>query len=109
MRTVDIHNDNQNENRVRYDIDNEIAFAKREKDKLLCLIVGYGSSGKSHKVKNYAIMYLDELKEKKRIVDYILGNDIDIFNPKYQTFKGRENIPEDIKKSHNLGIIIVKV
>lgn len=109
MRTCDLHNDKQSYERVKYDLANEIRFAKREADKLLCIISGYGSTGGSHKIKNYLIELLDEYKAKNTIKDYILGDDIDIFNVKYQSFIGREKIPESIKKSHNKGIILVSV
>ena len=109
MRNYDIHNNSQNKDSVKYELDKEIRSTKREKDRLLCLIVGYGSSGGSHKIKNYVIEYLDEYKECGFIKDYIIGSDIDIFNTKYQSFKGKEKIPENVKKEHNPGVIIVLV
>ena len=62
MKTADIHSDSENYDALIKKIDVEIRFAKREKDKLLCLIVGYGSSGGSHKIKNNTISILEELK-----------------------------------------------
>ena len=109
MRTYDIHNNNQNKDSVKYELDKEIRSTKREKDRLLCLIVGYGSTGGTHKIKNYVIEYLDEYKVTGFVKDYILGSDIDIFNLKYQSFKGKENMPEILKKERNSGIILVLV
>lgn len=109
MRTYDIHNDKQNKERVKYELDKEIRSTKREKDRLLCLITGYGSTGGSHKIRNYVIEYLDEYLIAGFVKDYIMGYDIDIFNPKYQAFKGKENIPEKLKKERNGGIILVLV
>ena len=109
MRTTDMHSDSENQARIKYELENEIRFAKRESDKLLCIISGYGSTGGTHKIRNYLIELLDEYKSTKRIKDYILGEDIDIFNVKYQSFIGKEKIPESIKKSHNKGIILVSV
>ncbi len=109
MKTADIHSNSENYDTLVDKINIEIKFAKREKDKLLCLIVGYGSSGGSHKIKNNTIMILDELRKANKIKDYILGSDIDIFNIKYQSFIGHENIPEMYKNKANSGIIIVHV
>ena len=109
MRIYDIHNNSQNKDTVKYELDKEIKSTKREKDRLILFIVGYGSSGGSHKIKNYVIEYLDEYIKTGFIKDYIIGSDIDIFNPKYQKFKGRENIPENVKKEHNPGTILVLV
>ena len=109
MRMYDIHNNNQNKDTVKYELDKEIKSTKRESDRLLYLIVGYGSSGGSHKIKNYVIEYLDLYIKSGLIKDYIIGSDIDIFNSKYQAFKGREKLPENVKKERNPGAIIVLV
>ena len=109
MRMYDIHNNNQNKDTVKYELDKEIKSTKRESDRLLYLIVGYGSSGGSHKIKNYVIEYLNEYIKTGFVKDYIIGSDIDIFNPKYQQFKGREKLPENVKKERNPGVIIILV
>ena len=108
MINYDIHNDKQGFDRIKYDLDIQIKFAKREKDRLLCLIVGYGSTGGTHKIKNNAIEILEEYKKNNRIKDYLLGDNLDIFNPLYQSFKGKDNIPSNLKNI-NPGIIIILV
>ena len=80
--------------------------AKRS-EKIVEVITGYGSSGGTSKIKNEAIKVLDELKESNFIKDYICGNDLDIFNLKYQNFKYRSLIGEDVKRSRNPGAIYI--
>lgn len=109
MRTVDIHSDNENLNTLEYKIKMEISLSKKTKDKLLCFIVGYGSKGGSHRIKNNTIDILEGLKSKRQIKDYILGSDIDIFNEKYQKFIGKDNVPNELKNKKNPGIIIVSL
>lgn len=105
MRSVDLHSDCENINTLKYKLEIEFSFA-RKSDRLLCLIVGYGSKGGTHKIRNNVIELLEEYKGKK-IKDYILGNDIDIFNSKYHSFLGKDRIPEELKKTTNPGIILV--
>lgn len=107
MRTVDVHSDCENLNTLMYKLNIEFKFARREPDKLLCLIVGYGSNGGSHKIRNNVITLLDEYKDSNRIKDYILGSDIDIFNFKYQSFLGKDKIPVEFKNRVNPGVILV--
>ena len=80
--------------------------AKRS-DKIVEVITGYGSSGGTSKIKNEAIRYLDELKESNYIKDYICGNDLDIFNLKYQNFKYRSLLSEESKRRCNPGAIYI--
>ena len=81
-----------------------IKFAKNSKFKVIALIVGYGSSGKSHKIKTNFITILEEYKQNKLIKDYLKGEDLDIFNKKYQEFKYKEALKE---AKYNKGIIYV--
>ena len=71
------------------------------------VITGYGSTGGTSKIKNAVIVRLEELKTQKYIKDYICGNELDIFNAKYQNFKYRDLIPEDVKKIRNSGAIYI--
>jgi hypothetical protein len=80
--------------------------AKRS-EKIVEVITGYGSSGGTSKIKNEAIRYLDELKESNYIKDYICGNDLDIFNLKYQNFKYRSLLSEESKRRCNPGAIYI--
>ncbi len=106
MITIDLHG--MNIDSALYNLDNHIKMAKKDKDRLLYVITGYGSSGKTHKIKNNVIDKLDEYKSTNYIKDYLLGNEIDIFNTKYQSFPNK-NIPENIKNDRNLGAILVAV
>lgn len=80
--------------------------AKRS-EKIVEVITGYGSSGGTSKIKNEAIRLLDELKESNYIKDYICGNDLDIFNLKYQNFKYRSLLSEESKRRCNPGAIYI--
>lgn len=88
-----------------YDLDLTIKLCKKQKDKICGLIVGYGSSNKSHKIKTAFLDILEEKKNKKIIKDFICGEDLDIFSSKYLNFKYRDLIPESEKKIKNKGII----
>ena len=106
MITIDLHG--MNVDSAIYNLNNHLKMAKKDKDRLLYIITGYGSSGKTHKIKNKVIEVLDEYKMNKYIKDYLLGSEIDIFNLKYQSFPNK-NIPENIKNERNLGAILVAV
>jgi hypothetical protein len=79
----------------------------KRSESIVEVITGYGSSGGSSKIKNAVINKLEEYKENKYIKDYICGNELDIFNSKYQTFQYKSLISEDIKKRRNPGAIYV--
>lgn len=79
----------------------------KRSEKIVEVITGYGSSSGSCKIKNEAIKYLEELKEISYIKDYICGNDLDIFSLKYQNFKYKSLISEDVKKRCNPGAIYI--
>lgn len=81
-----------------------IKFAKNSRFKVVALIVGYGASGKSHKIKTNFVTTLEEYKQKKLIKDYLKGEDLDIFNKNYQEFKYKEDLKE---AKYNKGIIYV--
>ena len=90
-------------------IDHLDIFLKEVKrsEKIVEVITGYGSTGGTSKIKNAVIVRLEELKTQKYIKDYICGNELDIFNLKYQTFKYRDLIPENVKKIQNSGAIYI--
>lgn len=108
MYEVDIHSNKETVEVALYNLKIAINMAKKEPDKLLKVVVGYGSTGKSHKIKTSVIEKLDEYKNNKFIKDYLLGENIDIFDVKYQNFKGKDRIP-DKEKSLNKGIILILV
>lgn len=107
MLTRDIHSNKESVSSALYDLNESIKMARRDKDKLLCLIIGYGSKGTSHKIKTAVIEYLEELKIKNQIKDYLLGSDIDIFNIKYQKFTHKDKIPDLDKKHPNPGVVYI--
>ena len=90
-------------------IDHLDIFLKEVKrsEKIVEVITGYGSTGGTSKIKNAVIERLEELKTQKYIKDYICGNELDIFNLKYQNFKYRDLIPEYVKKIRNSGAIYI--
>lgn len=79
---------------------------KRE-EKIVEVITGYGSTGGSSKIKNAVIKRLEEYKENNYIKDFICGDELDIFNPKYQNFKYLSLIPIEVKKIRNKGAIYI--
>lgn len=79
---------------------------KRE-EKIVEVITGYGSTGGSSKIKNAVIKRLEEYKESNYIKDFICGDELDIFNPKYQNFKYLSLIPTEVKKIRNKGAIYI--
>lgn len=79
---------------------------KRE-EKIVEVITGYGSTGGSSKIKNAVIKRLEEYKKNNYIKDFICGDELDIFNPKYQNFKYLSLIPTEVKKIRNKGAIYI--
>lgn len=106
MYTLDIHSCGETIPVAISKLETGLSFARRDKDKLLCLITGYGSTGKTHKIKTAVLEYLEENKGKK-FKDYILGSDLDIFFVKYQSFKYGNRIPESEKRLKNPGCIYI--
>jgi hypothetical protein len=106
MYTVDIHYAGATKLSAKYNIDESIKIARREKDKLLCLIVGRGNGG-THKIKTETINILSEYKNENKIKDFICGSDLDLFSSIYLNFKFKERIPELEKKKKNPGAIYV--
>ncbi|MDE5547233.1 MAG: hypothetical protein K2M84_04825 [Anaeroplasmataceae bacterium] len=104
MYTVDLHLKNETVETACYNLMEIIKLARSSKERVLCLIVGYGSTGGTHKIKTAVLNRLTELKEKNQIKGFLEGNEVDMFNPKYQSLKGHELIP---KRTYNKGEIIV--
>ncbi len=103
----DIHSNKETVDQALYDLEQSIKLCKRSKDKLLALIVGYGSSSGHHMIKTAVLLKLDEYKEKNFIKGYIEGNKLDIFDSEYQKFKYKDLIPEEDKRRKNPGIIYI--
>ena len=105
MITIDIHSNHETVSDAISMLDSAIKLGRKEKDKIICLIVGYGSKGTSHKIRSAVIEKLEELKEKRNIK----GSDIDIFNQKKQKFIGKDRISEEEKKKRNPGAIYISL
>lgn len=107
MYTADLHCKGETVDTALYNLKQAFILARRSKEKTVCLIVGYGSTGGTHKIKTAVLYELERLAAQKQIKDYILGAELDIFNPKYQTLNGREWIDEACLKRKNPGEVIV--
>ena len=106
MYTVDIHYQGSTRLSTKHNIDESIIIARREKDKLLCLIVGKGNGG-THKIKSESLLILNDYKANNKIKDFICGCDLDIFSSVYLNFKYRDRIPQVEKIKKNAGSIYV--
>ena len=103
---IDIHSNKETKEQALYNLQAHIKMCRRTKDKVLYIIVGYGSTSGKHIIRNHVLELALELKEKKQIKDYILGSELDIFNPKYQSFKYKDLISEEEKRIKNPGMIV---
>ncbi len=109
MLNVDIHSNKETVSTALYNMDQAILLAKKQPDKLLCLIIGYGSKGTSHKIHTAVIEKLQEYVKTKRIKGYILGSKLDIFDLDYQKFPYKDKIPNIDKQRKNPGAVYVAV
>lgn len=109
MLTRDIHANKETVATAIYDLAQSIKLARSMKERVLCIIVGYGSKGTAHKIQTAVLEELVKLKEKNQIREYIRGNELDIFNSNYQRLKFSHLIPENEKKEKNYGKIFIIV
>lgn len=107
MLTRDIHSNKETVDVALYDLKQTILLAKKQKEKVIALIVGYGSKGKTHKIQTAVLEALEEFNNKHFIRGYIKGNDLDIFSPVYHSFKFKELIPDSEKRLCNPGVIYI--
>ena len=107
MYTVDLHLKKETVDTAIANLYSSINIARRTKEKLICLIVGYGSTGGTHKIKTAIENELNELKNKNQIKGFINGNELDIFNVKYQNFKYKMLLTEEVKRSKNPGAVYI--
>lgn len=106
MRSRDIHYGMPTVTNALEHLDLFLKEVKRN-EKIVEVITGYGSTGGSSKIKNAVIKRLLEYKEKNYIKDFICGNELDIFNSKYQNFKYISLLTPEIKKMQNKGAIYI--
>lgn len=107
MYTVDLHLKNETVQTALYNLKQAIGLARKTKEHVICLIVGYGSTGGTHKIKTVVVEQLEQLKLTHQVKDYIEGTDIDIFNPKYQNLQGKKWLDSDLQKRRNKGEVFV--
>lgn len=107
MLTIDIHYGKPTVDTALSNLDSQLRIFKKQGHKSICVITGYGSTTGKHKIKTAAIDYLEELKGKHQIKDFILGENINIFNSKYQNFLYKELLDDEIKQRTNPGFVIV--
>ncbi len=108
MITKDIHSNKETVVDALYMLDLAIKEAKRDKDRILCLITGYGSKGGTHKIRTAVIERLEDYKKSNRIKAYIIGSDID-YSDKYIEFLKFAQGFYNVEKQHNSGIIYISV
>ena len=109
MYTIDLHLKKESVQSAIYNLHEAIKLARRTKERVICLIVGYGSTGGTHKIKSSILIELDDMKSKNQIREYIIGSDIDIFNINYQNFKNKNLLDKKLFTQKNPGQIIVIV
>ncbi len=107
MYTVDLHLKKETVESALFNLNQGIQIMRKSKEHVGCFIVGYGSSGGSHKIKTAVLEELEKKYSSHQIKGYLIGSEVDIFNVKYQQLKGKEWIPEEVKKRKNPGEIIV--
>jgi len=73
IRVVNIKEDNPNSDYALYLLDQEIKYSKAVGNRVIIVIHGYGSHGQGGVIKQRLKEYLPELKKKKIIEDYVLG------------------------------------
>lgn len=106
MFTMDIHSNKETKKDAIKMLEEALAFGRKDKDKLLCIITGYGSTSGHGRIKQAIIEILDSWKGNK-IKDYLLGNELDIFNSKYQNCKYTSRLPKEELRSQNPGKIYI--
>lgn len=107
MFVCDIHSNFETVDTAMYNMKETINLARRQREKVICFIVGYGSKGGSHKILSAAEEALTIMKEKNNIKDFIKGNHLDMFDSRYLEFKYKELIPNEEKRRKNPGAIFV--
>ena len=107
MFIVDLHRSGATVSSALYELEQGIKLARKSKERVICFVVGYGSSGGSHKIKSAILEELANKKSKNQVKEFIVGNDIDLFNFNYLNMKFRNLIPDEVKRKKNPGEIIV--
>lgn len=106
MITRDIHSNKETINDALYALDIALKDAKRDPDRILCLITGYGSKGGTHKIQTNILLKLEEYLKINKIKAYILGSDID-YGTKYIEFLKMAPKFYNVEKQVNKGVIYI--
>lgn len=107
MYTVDLHPKDATVSSAIENLKQSLKLCRQTKEKVACFIVGYGSTGGTHKIKTAILEELDQLLQAHQIKGFIIGSEIDIFNPKYQNLKGREYLDKECQRRQNPGEVFV--
>lgn len=107
MTEVDIHYGKPTVETALESLKFHLKSSKSRRENVLTVVVGYGSTGGTHRIKNATIDYLDSLINLNQIKGFICGNELDIFNSKYQNFRYKDLIPDSEKRKMNPGVIYI--
>lgn len=109
MYIADIHEDMPLVKEALTLFDKALSHAMNNKLKIFALVVGYGSTGGTSKIKSACITRLKNLKKDNSIKDFICGNEFDPFNKHYQELKTelKSLIPKEELKKRNDGMIYI--
>ena len=108
MQSYDIHSGKPSVHVAINNLVGHINTCKKLHIKVFNVIVGHGSTGGTHKIKTETLTFLEEAKEKKQIKAFICGNEIDIFNNKYQKLEDKyKKLLEKDNRNFNPGVIYI--
>lgn len=109
MFQIDLHGHGETVKAALYQLEKAIELTRKSKEHAVCLIVGYGSTGGSHKIRTAVLECLNEMLVKRQIKAFILGSQLDIFDINYQKLSDTQKklVSEKLGKTHNPGEVVV--
>jgi len=109
IKTVDVKSDMPSVGQALQRLEREIACAKAEKNRLLKVIHGYGSSGVGGEIRIAVQKHLRELADSGQISGYIFGEDWSKSNDvSWKLLREHPELKDDPHLGRrNLGITIV--
>lgn len=109
MYQIDVHSNHETTRDALYQLDKTIELLRKQKEHVFSVIVGYGSTGGSHKIKTAVIDCLNEKLLKHQVKGFIVGSELDIFNSNYQKLNDfqKKLVLDKLGRTHNPGEIIV--
>lgn len=109
IRIINIKEDNPNSDYAMYLLDEEIKYSQAVGNRVIIVIHGYGSHGVGGVIKQKLKNYLPELKKKKVIEDFVLGENWgDLNETKQKICKiSPEAILNENLSSINSGVSVV--